>query len=149
MLKGGGLCFIGPGCGFGGTPASLKTPLRLQKGPYLWFTGLVKKHSKMEASCAIYTCNLIPYLLMGLAVIYLCAGEPFYAWGLSFNELRELTIFYQILFDSPSCVSFGLGALQNAILCSIVCGVLHYYINLRGVFFVRVRGWGKTCLLKS
>lgn len=35
---------------------------------------LLKNIVKKEASCAIYTCNLMLYLLMGVPVIYAHAG---------------------------------------------------------------------------
>lgn len=37
---------------------------------------IVKKKIKKEARCAIYTCNLMLYLLMGAPVIYVCSRLP-------------------------------------------------------------------------
>lgn len=80
---GGGDCFISVSCGWGETPSPSHSPslpalpLTIIKlhAVCIWsltsdLQDLLKSTIKKQASLAIKTCNLIPCLLMGLAVIY-------------------------------------------------------------------------------
>lgn len=55
---------------------------------------LLKNIVKKEASCAIYTCNLMLHLLMGVSVIYVCSrgcsSPQFWCYSFQHNITRPL-----------------------------------------------------------
>lgn len=70
---GEGACFIGSCLNRPKTPIIKPHAVCIEVSTFD-LQDLLKNIVKKEASCAIYTCNLMLYLLMGVPVIYVCSG---------------------------------------------------------------------------